>query len=399
MLLALALALAIPPPAPASLPGRWYPDLSSDPITTIDRLESLGYVTGSAPAPAHTGVVVWDRARAVAGVSLYNSGHAATASLIAMDGKVLHTWAKPFSAAFPAVTSNDPEATGTWRRVALRPADGHLLAIFEGLGLVHLDRQSRIVWATANRAHHDARWRPDGGVLVLTRVPRPDRGPPGHPLLEDFVTELDDEGQVVRRVSVLAALARSPWAHLLDRAPPDTGDILHTNALFPLDDVHDDSGFTGPGRVLLSMRHIGALAVLDLDQQRILWATTGDWSRQHDVEITPTGALMMFDNRGATRGMSRVLALEPWTTKLRWSYAGSPEHPLVSEVLGAAQELPNGSVLVTESTRGRVVEVTRGGEVVWEYRNPERAGPNDVYIAAIFEMIRYPLAAVRSWLG
>jgi hypothetical protein len=200
-------------------------------------------------------------------------------------------------------------------------------------------------------------------------------------------------------VSVLEALRRSPWASLLARAPTDTGDVLHTNALFPLDGSRDPAGVAGPGRVLLSFRHLDALAVLDLREERIVWATTGGWVRQHDVELAPSGAVMLFDNRGGRGETSRVLALEPWTMRPLWSWAGEPGQPLSSWVLGAAQELPNGNVLVTESTRGRALEVTRDGAVVWEYRNPERTGPDDAYIAAIFEMIRVPLEQPMPWLA
>lgn len=249
--------------------------------------------------------------------------------------------------------------------------------MYDGEGLVHLDARSRVVWATANRAHHEARWRPDGRVLVLTRVIHAGEGPQGRSLYEDFVAELAPDGRELRRVSVLEALKGSRWAALLGRAPPDTGDLLHTNALYPLDEMPpDSSGLMGPGRVLLSMRHIGALAVLDLDRKELLWASVGSWQKQHDAELTPTGAMMLFDNRGGVRGTSRVLMMDPWTMRIRWMYAGTAERPLLSEVLGSSQELPGGNLLITESTRGRAIEVTPDGDVVWEFRNPERAGPN-----------------------
>ena len=38
---------------------------------------------------------------------------------------------------------------------------------------------------------------------------------------------------------------------------------------------------------------------------------------------------------------------------------------------GAAQRLPNGNTLITESERGRVFEVTPQKEIVWEFWNPE----------------------------
>lgn len=392
----------------ASIPGRWYPNvyraadtsaLSPVEAAEVAKLEALGYADGYEP-PTASGVVRWDVERAFAGTNLYSSGHAAQALLVGMDGAELHRWTKPFHEAFPGVAATSARDTGAWRRVALRPEDGHLLAIFEGVGLVHLDADSNIVWATANRAHHDVRWRPDGHVLVLTRILHAEHGQT--PTFEDCVAELDADGRELRRVSVLAALSASPFRGLLTRLPPVPGDPLHTNALYPLDATTGPLGLGGPGRVLLSMRHLDAIAVLDLEEQRILWATSGDWVRQHDVELTPSGALQMFDNRGGPDSSSRVLVYDAATMHLRRVFAGTVTDGRVdhlrSEVLGAAQELPNGDLLVTESTRGRALEVTRSGAVVWEYHNPRFAGPDDAFVAAIFEMIRYPAATVMPWL-
>lgn len=409
LLAAMLAPLALADPEPNKMiPGRWYPDVYRSPATEglteaqraqVEALEALGYMGGSEPKTAQSGVRAWDRAAASPGLNLYSSGHAATAVLMDMQGKILHTWSKPYREAFPDRPSKNIESTGAWRRVALRPEDGHLLGIYEGLGLVHLDARSKIVWATANRAHHDVRWRPDGSVLTLTRVLHADQGPNHTPLYEDFVTELAPDGQERRRVSVLAALRASPYADLLKRAPSDTGDLLHTNAVFPLPEAQKDpTGGHGPGRVLLSMRHLDAIAVLDLNRARLVWASTGSWTRQHDVEISSRGALWMFDNRGGARGTSRALSLSLWDLSPLWSWAGPPGWPLQSEVLGAVQELPNNDVLITESTRGHAVEVTRGGKIVWKYLNPQVTGPNGAYIAAIFEMIRLPQQPL-SWLS
>jgi hypothetical protein len=38
--------------------------------------------------------------------------------------------------------------------------------------------------------------------------------------------------------------------------------------------------------------------------------------------------------------------------------------------MGYAQRLPNGNTLITESSFGRFFEVTKEGEIVWEYVNP-----------------------------
>jgi hypothetical protein len=60
--------------------------------------------------------------------------------------------------------------------------------------------------------------------------------------------------------------------------------------------------------------------------------------------------------------------------------------------------LPNGDVLITESERGRASEITRDGDVVWEFLSPHRAGPENRLVATLFEVVRLPPEEVESWL-
>jgi hypothetical protein len=39
--------------------------------------------------------------------------------------------------------------------------------------------------------------------------------------------------------------------------------------------------------------------------------------------------------------------------------------------MGGIEALPNGNVLITESERGRAFEITRDGDIVWEFYNPD----------------------------
>ena len=49
----------------------------------------------------------------------------------------------------------------------------------------------------------------------------------------------------------------------------------------------------------------------------------------------------------------------------------TPRNHSTPRTAGAVQALPNGSLLVTESNKGRIFELTRGGEKVWEFLNPD----------------------------
>ncbi|MBW2291325.1 MAG: hypothetical protein JRG94_03340 [Deltaproteobacteria bacterium] len=46
-----------------------------------------------------------------------------------------------------------------------------MLAIYEGMGLVKLDKDSNVIWSSDLKAHHDLEVQNDGDIYVLTRKP------------------------------------------------------------------------------------------------------------------------------------------------------------------------------------------------------------------------------------
>ena len=64
-------------------------------------------------------------------------------------------------------------------------------------------------------------------------------------------------------------------------------------------------------------------------------------------------------------------------------YGGSDEFPFFTRWLGYVQRLQNGNTLVTESSQGRIFEVTAEGRIVWEYLNPHRLGDKGELIATV----------------
>ena len=112
------------------------------------------------------------------------------------------------------------------------------------------------------------------------------------------------------------------------------GDYLHTNSI----DVGMEGDpaarlpFAAAGQVLLSMREIGAIALLDLEREQIVWALRGSWLRKHDADLLADGDMLLFDNEGGEVGTSRVLEFDPTTLEITWSYAGDDEHGFYSRV-------------------------------------------------------------------
>lgn len=373
--------------------GKFYrapQHIGSAAMSDADRaaLAELPYMQGVETAPEWAGVVRHDPARAHDGVNLVLSGHGPEATVRDMQGQVLHTWRLPFEGVWPGPLGfkEYPVHKTFWRRVHAFP-DGSLLAIFEGIGMVKVDADSQIVWKHKGRAHHDISVASDGTIYTLSHHPR--RMGQGLEILDDFVLMLSPEGEELRRVSVYDAFAGSPHAGYLRNAMA-VRDPLHTNTAQLLDGrLSEKIPAFAAGNVLISLRNVDTIAVLDMRTERIVWAMTGMWGRQHQPQVLENGNVLLFDNVGDNRH-SRVLELDPATQQVVWSYAGSDQRPFASASAGSCQRLGNGNTLVVESVSGRAFEVTPEGDIVWEFVNPERAGPKRGLIAVLYDVVRLP---------
>jgi hypothetical protein len=377
------------------LPGRWQ---SARRDEELAQLVALGYADGTEEAEDLSGVVQHDHARAYAGTNLYVSGHGPVATLMTMDGTVLHKWGRDWFDDHDESARKDKEFPNHWRRAHLAP-NGDLVAIYGGRGMVKLDAQSKVLWTFDEAAHHDLEVLQDGTIWTLTR--RPGVVPslsPEKKVVEDLVVVLDAEGHVQRRISVLAAFGAGPYAPLLNRIRP-RGDILHTNTIEILDGslAHKNPAFRA-GNVLLSFRTTDTLAVLDPDREAIVWALSGQWQGQHQPTVLANGRMLLFDNRGLGEA-SRILELDPFTQVVHWRYGEAEGQSFYTRLLGSAARLPNGNTLITESDNGRVFEVTSAGDTVWRFVTPHRAHSDVSLVASVYEMLRLPpMVAASSWI-
>lgn len=347
----------------------WYPERSSD-----------------------RGVTVYQPGMAQEGVTLYTSSGDAAAYLVGMRGRVLHTWRRPYSTVWEegvGIPKPKPD-THVWFRNAVVYPNGDLLVVYEavgdtpyGYGLVRLDRNSELLWSYFGRAHHDVAVGPAGRIYALTQeiVDEPLEGYDNvsSPRLDDFLVILSPDGEELKKISLLDAVARSQFRYLLHTVSSyAVEDVLHTNSVDVIDEeTAGNFAFGRPGQVLLSMRSLNTILVLDVETETIVWALRGSWIGQHDADILPNGNILMFDNWGnfeRPNGISRVIEVDPRTTEIVWQYAGTAKRPLSSEIRSAQQRLANDNTLISESDGGRIVEVSPDGEIVWEYLNPARGG-------------------------
>jgi hypothetical protein len=82
--------------------------------------------------------------------------------------------------------------------------------------------------------------------------------------------------------------------------------------------------------------------------------------------------------KNAWRDYSRILEINPLTLDIEWRYspyeADLPQptdsYRFYSPYISNMQRLENGNTLINEGSNGRIFEVTRDHEIVWEYISP-----------------------------
>ena len=79
------------------------------------------------------------------------------------------------------------------------------------------------------------------------------------------------------------------------------------------------------------------------------------------------GNILIFDNgSGSNHHLeSYVLEVNPLSKEVVWVYDIGKD--LFSKARGSVSRLPNGNTLISEDETARVLEVTSGKEVVWEF--------------------------------
>ena len=139
----------------------------------------------------------------------------------------------------------------------------------------------------------------------------------------------------------------------------------------------------------------------------------------HHAHVIPRGLpgegnILVFDNGGAAgfgapnpgaptgawsalRDYTRVLEFDPTTLEIVWEYSARTagftpfmeDSRFYSHYQGGAQRLPNGNTLIADTTWGRILEVTRDHEIVWEYVSPYSTS-DEVFSPRMFRAYRVP---------
>ena len=322
----------------------------------------------------------------------HSNGWSPGLRLIDQEGRVLHEWQVRPKEIFEdtTVSPRGPLDKQDIQGVYLFPG-GDVLVNVEYVGAVRLDACGRTVWRNSRMNFHHSVARDSDGSFWLPGVrrdveARSDAYPDGYPGLDgpihrSLIVKLSSEGEVIDTINVLDVLYRSglhryiPQA-MLDRyeARPYGKDIVHMNDIEPLpDSMASDYPLFESGDLLVSLRQPHLVFVVDPVTEEVKWHMSDPFIHQHDPDFLGDGWIGVFDNnhdgtrRGEMLGGSRIVLVNPQRDSLRVVFPTPRSEPFYTNVRGKWQMLPNGNLLLTEAQAGRVVEVGKNGETVWEW--------------------------------
>jgi Arylsulfotransferase (ASST) len=335
------------------------------------------------------GLIAHDPAGSAGGYTLIapqtGAGHV---YLLAIDGSVAHGWKMAMRPGRHAVILKNGNLGYNGN---LADADDIYPAwsLWHGGAFSEVTPRGEIVWEhTDPWHHHDAQWLDNGHLLYGAMAPLPREvarrivgGSATHDradgtIFGDVVKEVDRDGALVWEWRA--------WEHLdpADYPIHPFFDRYH----WPLvNGLWDARG----GIVLMSLRTTSSVIGVERRSGAVVLRIPHPVvSQQHTPVELENGNILVFDNGNFRPGIStpssRVVEVDPRTNAVVWEYADEMKPAFFSAYMGAAQRLWNGNTFITESATGRLFEVTRAGEVVWEYVVP--------YFA------EYPEAAARRYV-
>jgi hypothetical protein len=244
-------------------------------------------------------------------------------------------------------------------------------------------------------------------------------------LLDDVIIEVTWEGDVVWEWCCSDHFEEMDFSeearNILSRNPNmvqsggGMGDWLHVNSMSLLgpNKWYDqgDQRFH-PDNIIWDSRESNIIAIISKKTGEIAWKVGPDYDTskalkklgwiigQHHAHMIPRGLpgegnILVYDNGGwagygapnpgsptgiknALRDYSRVIEFDPVSLEIVWQHTPKEAgllHPTdsnryYSPFISSAQRMPNGNTLITEGSGGRIIEVTPGHELVWEYISP-----------------------------
>lgn len=309
--------------------------------------------------------------------------------LVNMQGAVVHKWKMPY----PRGLYAELLPNGDLLYAGYNP-DAKTAGFIASWGeLVEVDWDGNIIWKYSDDYMHDTFLRlRNGNTMVLRWVPIPKEiaqkvrggwpGTDGEVMWGDSIREINPAGKIVWE-----------WMGYKHLAPET--DIICPNCSRDMWAGINSCDVLPNQNILVSLEKANTIAIIDKVSGDIKWRWgRGELCHQHSASKLDNGNIIVFNNGWHCErqgvGISRILEINPMTSEIEWEYKDDPTLDFFSSAMSSCQRLPNENTLICEAVTGRIFEVTKDKQMVWEFINPLfYEVPNFGRSNAIYRAYRY----------
>ena len=288
------------------------------------------------------------------------------------DQHVIKEWVPNVDAILERVQSNIQKSNARLGNPVLLE-DGSLVSNIVDGALIKILSSSAIEWLLDGTYHHSVELDAEGNIWACSVMhPSAYAGVLSH--RDDAIAKISPAGKVLFKKSVAKILEENGYRWLLAigfRGRPNE-DPIHLNEVQP---ALTDSKYWKIGDLMLSMRHLGTIALYRPSTDKIIWLKTGPWLNQHDVEFVSDHEISVFGNDVIDDFKGHVLMdshnnvyvynfetgeiTKPYTKALK-------KLNVATLTEGRAKILQNGDVFIEETNNGRLLSLTPDS-ARWQY--------------------------------
>ncbi|TQV79273.1 hypothetical protein FKG95_16610 [Denitrobaculum tricleocarpae] len=283
------------------------------------------------------------------------------AILLDEKGEIRHRW-KLSTEDQPANVA--PDVLKNLYGVSILP-DGSVIFTMQERGgaIVKVDACSRPLWALEGQYHHTISLTDQNTFWTFGGDQK---------AFDHLLHEVDVEsGEILKTIDMKDVRLKNADTHIFDlQVEKGVPDAVHGNDIEALT-VERAAAFPGfkAGDLLLSFRTTNLVFVLDPQSLEVKWWRVGPWDRQHDPDWNADGRISVFSNNERGVGKhSKIVAIDPKTYATEILLDGA-DYNFRSTFNGMHQITDHGSLLISSGLQGRLFEVDRNGEVIFDFIN------------------------------
>jgi len=306
------------------------------------------------------------------------------------DFKLIHQWVPPVDEILSRSDKSLPGVIQTKDAFrAFHPLllyNGDLVFHSDQGALTRINKNNEIIWLIDKHFHHSLELSNDNKIYAgFTFHPNEQKFPEG--IREDGYAVVSLDGKIIETCSAAKILMGNGLTSLFLGVGQIETDRLHLNDAQP---INRDSGLAKVGDVALSIRQLSTVLLYRPDSHTVIWAKTGPWLNQHDINLMQDGRYSIFGNdmyRPNFDNNYRKLPVADYSQIYVYDAESDTVSTPFDSILrseqmrslteGRSTLLENGDVFIEETERCRLLRVSEK-EVRWLYVSGESKEKSNV---------------------